>query len=152
MASSSRGRSGSGSGSGHSIEMTTFNQPRITTRSRSGSFTGHIDDTVESRRSGYAHFSFSHSTGEFDVKTIVSGARGGGTRMMEKMEHLAREHGATSMVTATSRPGFFQKVGFDYTPSQKKINALKYTADELRAQENNHNEGGGGFMMSKDLK
>lgn len=132
------------------VEMTTFSQTQIT-RARSGSFTGRIDDSPQGKRTGYAEFKFSATTGVFDVKTIASDSKGGGSRMMAKMEHLAREHGATSMETATSRPGFFKKVGFDYTPQQKAFNARKYTAEQLEAQESNRGEGGGGFMMSKDL-
>jgi hypothetical protein len=72
--------------------------------------------------------------------------------MMSQMEGIAGEHGAVAMETATSRPGFFKASGFDYTPAQDATNQRKYTALELREQEQNRGEGGGGFMMHKPLK
>jgi hypothetical protein len=138
------------SSSTHDIEMTTFSETSIK-RSRSGSFTGRIVDSPGGRRSGYSDFAYSARTGVFDVKTIVSDAHGGGKRMLSQMEGIARQHGATSMETATSRPGFFKKSGFDYTPGQHLINQRKYTASELQEQENNREERGGGFVLHKPL-
>ena len=131
--------------------MTTFSRTEIT-RARSGSFTGHTIDSPHGVPSGNASFSYSQSRREMDLTNIVSGAPGGGARMMQVAEEVARSAGATSMVTATSRPGFFKKMGFDYTPAQHEINARKYTANELSAQENNKGrDGGGGFSMHKSL-
>lgn len=138
------------SNSEHGIEMTTFSETSIR-RSRSGSFTGTIVDSPGGRRGGYSEFAYSKRSGVFDVKTIASDVSGGGKRMLSQMENIAREHGATSMETATSRPGFFKKSGFDYTPGQHQLNQRKYTALELQTQEDNRGEGGGGFMMHKIL-
>lgn len=131
-------------------EMTTFSQTTIK-RQRSGSFTGGITDSPHGRETGYSEFSYSARTGVFDVKTIASEERGGGARMLSQMEGVAREHGATAMETATSRPGFFKRSGFDYTPQQQATNARKYTPIELSEQEANREERGGGFMMRKPL-
>ena len=131
--------------------MTTFSETTVK-RARSGSFTGHIDDSPQGIKTGYAKFSYSKKSRVFDVKTIASNAKGGGSRMMTQMESLARENSATKMETATSRPGFFQKMGFDYTPQQKQINTLKYKSQELKHHENNRGEeSGGGFLMFKPL-
>ncbi len=134
----------------HGIEMTTFSETSIK-RSRSGSFTGTTIDSPTGQRTGYSDFSFSARSGVFDVKTIVSNQAGGGSRMMARMEKVAREEGARSMQTATSRPGFFKKMGFDYTEGQKGINQRKFSALELQKQEANREEGGAGFEMEKRL-
>jgi len=139
-----------GSNDEHGIEMTTYSETSIR-RSRSGSFTGTIVDSPSGRRSGYSEFTYSQRTGVFDVKTIASDVSGGGKRMLSQMESIAREHGANAMETATSRPGFFKKGGFDYTPEQHLINQRKYAGLELQRQEENRGEGGGGFMMRKIL-
>lgn len=144
-------RSRSNSNTPDEFEMTTFSKT-TTTRQRSGSFTGRIDDSPNGQRTGYAEFAYSQTSGTFDVQTIASDSPGGGRRMMEQMERLAREAGARSMETATSRPGFFKKTGFDYTPDQQRINARKYSPEQLSRHENNRGaEGGGGFHMKKDL-
>ena len=81
------------------IEMTTFSRTEIT-RARSGSFTGHTIDSPHGVPSGNASFSYSQSRREMDLTNIVSGAPGGGARMMQVAEEVARSAGATSMVTA----------------------------------------------------
>ena len=62
--------------------------------------------------------------------------------------------GATTLVTATSRPGFFRKMGFDYTEQQKRTNALKEERDPglvARDENNKGEQGGGGYGMFKPL-
>lgn len=132
--------------------MTTFSRTETSQRTRSGSFTGKTIDSPGGVPSGNASFRYSGTTRQMDLTSISSTAPGGGGRMMQIAEQVARSSGAREMVTATSRPGFFKKMGFDYTPEQHELNAKKYTAGELAAQENNKGvEGGGGFAMHKPL-
>lgn len=132
------------------LEMTTFNQPQIT-RSRSGSFTGSLDYVKDARPAGNVSFRFSQRSGVFDVTHIVSHAPGVGREMMGRVEDIARQSQARSMETATSRPGFFKRMGFDYTDGQKEINRHRYSADELVREEQNRGAAGGGFVMHKPL-
>jgi hypothetical protein len=125
-----------------------------TPRGRSGSFSGQLV-----AHSGWAHtgttdyyFSATHNT--MDVQHIQSHAPGSGSQMMQAVEARARQVGATEMVTATSRPGFFKKMGFDYTEQQKRTNALKEERDPglvARDESNKGEQGGGGYGMFKTL-
>jgi hypothetical protein len=123
-------------------------------RGRSGSFSGQLVTHSAWTHTGTTDYHFSANRREMDVQHIQSHAPGSGLQMMQAVESRAREVGATSMVTATSRPGFFKKMGFDYTEQQKRTNALKEELDpgKLARDENNKGEqGGGGYGMFKPL-
>lgn len=125
-----------------------------TPRGRSGSFSGQLVTHSGWTHTGTTDYYFSATRRELDVQHIQSHAQGSGSQMMQAIESRAREVGASSMVTATSRPGFFRKMGFDYTEQQKQTNALKEALDpgKLARDENNKSEqGGGGYGMFKTL-
>lgn len=123
-------------------------------RGHRGSFSGQLVTHDAWTHTGTTDYYFSATRREMDVQHIQSHAPGSGSQMMQAVETRAREVGATSMVTATSRPGFFKKMGFDYTEQQKQTNALKEIQDpgKLARDENNKDQqGGGGYGMFKTL-
>ncbi|HEY1137980.1 MAG TPA: hypothetical protein VGE64_10860 [Xanthomonadaceae bacterium] len=125
-----------------------------TPRGRSGSFSGQLVTHSGWTHTGTTDYSFSATRREMDVQNIQSHAPGAGSQMMQAVESRARDVGATSMVTATSRPGFFKKMGFDYTEQQKRTNTLKEARDPglvARDESNKGEQGGGGYGMFKPL-
>lgn len=122
-------------------------------RKRSGSFSGELNLVEQGNRSkthGYVKFQYSHTHKDLFVDTIVSQVSGGGRKLHQGLEDIARHQSeATRMVTATSRPGYFMKMGYDYSGPQQQINQRKYTQQQLQVQEQNRSEGGGGFEMEK---
>lgn len=139
------------------IEMQEFPPKRSvveTPRGRTGSFSGQLVTHSGWTHTGTIDYDFSATRREMDVQHIQSHAPGSGSQMMQAVESRAREVGATSMVTATSRPGFFKKMGFDYTEQQKQTNALKEARDPglvARDESNKGEQGGGGYGMFKRL-
>ena len=125
-----------------------------TQRKRSGSFSEQLVTHSGWTHTGTTDYAFSATRREMDVQHIQSHAPGSGAQMMQAVEARAREVGATSMVTATSRPGFFKKMGFDYTDQQKRTNTLKEERDPgmvARDENNKGEQGGGGYSMFKPL-
>lgn len=125
-----------------------------TPRTRSGSFSGQLVTHSGWTHTGTTDYAFSATHREMHVQHIQSHAPGSGSQMMQAVEARAREVGATTLVTATSRPGFFRKMGFDYTEQQKRTNALKEERDPglvARDENNKGEQGGGGYGMFKPL-
>lgn len=125
-----------------------------TPRGRSGSFSGQLVTHSAWTHTGTTDYYFSATRREMDVQHIQSHAPGSGSQMIQAVESRAREVGATSMVTATSRPGFFKKMGFDYTEQQKQTNARKEIQEPgklARDESNKGEQGGGGYGMFKTL-
>lgn len=71
--------------------------------------------------------------------------------MHRQAEAMATEAGARRMKTATSQPGFFKKMGYDYTAKQKALNVHLGT-DVMQKAETRQEKGGSGFLMEKDLR
>lgn len=128
---------------------------KLGSRERSGSFSGSLElleVADQPRHSGHVKFQYSATHNDFFVDTIVAGAVGGGAKMHQALEDIAlHQTDAKRMVTATSRPGYFRKMGYDYTATQQRTNQRKFTALELAQQEQNRDERGGGFEMEKVL-
>lgn len=125
-----------------------------TPQGRKGSFSGQLVTHSGWKHTGTTDYYFSATRREMEVRHIQSLAPGSGSQMMQAVESRAREVGATTMQTATSRPGFFKKMGFDYTDLQKQTNARWEVADpgKVARDENNKGEqGGGGYGMFKPL-
>lgn len=125
-----------------------------TPRKRSGSFSGQMVMHDAWTHTGTVDYHFSGRDNSMDVQHIQSHVQGSGSMMMQAVEARAREVGAKSMVTATSRPGFFKKMGFDYTDQQKVTNALKESLEPgklARDESNKGEQGGGGYGMFKPL-
>lgn len=124
------------------IEMKTFSITNIVPQ-QGGDFKG----TIDLPSGSYAEFCYYANVGVFDVKTISSEAKGDGSKMMRMVLNEAAHCKAKRMETATSRPGFFKRFGFDYTDAQKITNAKKFTVEQLEKEEANRGDGGGGFAM-----
>jgi hypothetical protein len=152
-----RARSASDGFRGIEIEMQPLpprQDLRESARNRSGSFDGQLVMHQSWTHTGTTDFHYSGTRNELDVSHIQSHVPGVGTQMMQVVEERARALGATRMITATSRPGFFQRQGFDYTRQQQLINARREAAEPGRLARDENNRGqqaGGGYEMHKLL-
>lgn len=138
----------------HEFNKTHVSPPVVSSRKRSGSFKASIDlvRTADDVSKGYVNFGYSATHRTVSVDTIVSDVPGGGSKLHQALEQYAGQStNARRLETATSRPGYFKKMGYDYTKQQHLTNARKYRPTELVAQEKNRGSGGGGFSMEKPL-
>ncbi|MBL8511709.1 MAG: hypothetical protein JNM52_08690 [Betaproteobacteria bacterium] len=123
-------------------------------RSRSASFDGHFSVQRDSAEVGKLAYHYSASKSTFEVLDIENrkGVPGLGGIMHRHAETFATELEAQRMTTATSQPGFFKKMGYNYTEAQRGINAAKFSPTELATAEAALQVKGAGFLMEKELK
>jgi hypothetical protein len=131
------------------IEMIDTIRPR----KRSGSFSGSIGAFASEKRLGGLEYYYSKSKKSFETTTIDSKRQGIGIgRLMhDHAERLAERYGARRMITATSQPGFFKKMGYDYTKDQKDVNS-GLDPVSLEKSERSHQIAGPGFLMEKVIQ
>ena len=130
----------------------------ITSRKRSGSFTGQMTFQQSETTVGRLEYAYSRSNRELEVTDIAnlrksSTVRGLGTVMHQQAEEHAMELNARRMKAVTSQPGFFKKMGYDYTTQQQGLNReLGLSQEKLTTIESTPQKERPGFEMEKILK